>query len=175
MNGIDPGEVSLATLTAFGEAVRTSTLARKAPQLERDVATLWNRLRERGMGDLAVLDLPSRRPAPQRVPLQNLPESFRADVESHLAWAAGEDPFVRDPRPRPLAPRSVRLRRQFIQSAVTARVAAGTPPLQITSLADLVSTEAFRSILRQRHAKGGQKANAYNSNLAKALIAIARA
>src|SRR5215207_5426955 len=175
LNGTAPQQVDLGTLQAFAEAVRSSTLARKAAMLERDVATLWNRLIDRGVADdLTKLDLPHRRPAPKRVLWQDLPASFRSDVDDHLAWAAGEDPFAPDPRSRPLSPGSVRLRRQFIQSAVTALVAAGTPVPQIASLSDLVTPDAFRSILRQRHAQAGQQANAYNAGLAKALIAIAK-
>jgi integrase len=108
------------------------------------------------------------------VPWQDLPASFRSDVDDHLAWAAGEDPFAPDPRSRPLSAGSVRLRRQYIQSAVTALVAAGTPIPQITSLSDLVTPDAFKSILRQRHIEAGQQANAYNAGLAKALIAVAK-
>ena len=175
LNGIALQEVDLCTLQAFGAAVRNSTLARKAAMLERDVATLWNRLIDRGIADdLTRLDLPNRRPAPKRVLWPDLPGSFRSDVDDHLAWAAGDDPFAPDPRPRPLSPGSVRLRRQFIQSAVTALVTAGTPVEQITSLRDLVTPEAFKCILRQRHSEAGQQANAYNEGLAKALIAIAK-
>ena len=175
LNGIAPGQVVPGTLEAFAEAVRSSTLARKAAMLERDVATLWNRLLARGIADdLTPLDLPNRRPAPKRVPWQDLPASFRSDVDDHLAWAAGEDPFAPDPRSRSLSPGSVRLRRQYLQSAVTARVAAGTPVEQITGLRDLVTVDAFKSILRQRHAQAGQQAKAYDTGLAKALIAIAK-
>jgi integrase len=175
MNGIPPQQVDLGTLNAFGAAVRSSTLARKAASLERDVATLWNRLIERGIAHgLTRLELPNRRPAPKRVLWQDLPARFRSDVDDHLAWAAGDDPFAPDPRPRPLSPGSVRLRRQYIQSAVTALIASGTPIQQITALADLVTPEAFKRILRQRHIAAGQQANAYNEGLAKALIAIAK-
>lgn len=175
LNGTAPQQVELRTLQIFGEAVRTSTLARKASVLERDVATLWNRLIDRSLAeDLTRLDLPNRRPAPKRVLWDDLPASFRSDVDTHLVWTAGDDPFALDPRPRPLSKGSVRLRRQFIQSAVTALVAVGTPAQQLTGLRDLVTPAAFKSILRQRHTEAGQQANAYNAGLAKALIAIAK-
>src|SRR5688572_7058224 len=139
LNGMAPEQVNLGVLQAFGEAVRSSTFARKAAMLERDVATLWNRLVDRGIAaGLTRLDLPTRRPAPKRVLWRDLPASFRSDVDDHLAWAAGNDPFAPDPRFRPLAPGSVRLRRQFIHSAATALVAAGTPVEQITGLHALV-------------------------------------
>jgi integrase len=175
LNGTAPQQVDLRALQAFAEAVRSSTLARKAAMLERDVATLWNRLVDRSfVEDLTRLDLPNRRPALKRVLWQDLPESFRSDVDDHLVWAAGDDPFAPDPRSRPLSKGSVRLRRQFIQTAVTAFVASGTPMQQITGLRDLVTPEAFKSILRQRYTEAGQQANAYNAGLAKALIAIAK-
>src|SRR5829696_1632890 len=115
-NGISPQQVDLGVLQAFDEAIRTSTFARKAATLKRDVATLWNRVADSGAAGQALgrLDLPNRRPAPSRVPWESLPESFRTDVEEHLAWASGRDPFAPDPRSRALSPGSVRLRRQFI-------------------------------------------------------------
>src|SRR5215213_5629891 len=98
LNGIPPQQVDLGTLQAFGAAVRNSTLARKAAMLERDVATLWNRLIDRGIAeDLTRLDLPARRPAPKRVLWPDLPVSFQSDVDDHLAWVAGDDPFAPDP------------------------------------------------------------------------------
>src|SRR5215212_218827 len=100
LNGIPPQQTDFGTLQAFGAAVRSSTLARKAAMLERDVATLWNRLVDRGIADdLTRLDLPDRRPTPKRVLWQDLPASFRSDVDDHLASAAGDDPFAPDPRP----------------------------------------------------------------------------
>jgi hypothetical protein len=139
LNGITPEQVSPSVLQAFGDAVRGSTFARKAATVERDVATLWDRLVDKGGTGMVLqrLDLPSRRPAPERVLWADLSESFQADVE-HLVWAAGTDPFAPDPRSRPLSPGSVRLRRQYIQSAVTALIGSGTPIGHIKSLEDLV-------------------------------------
>src|SRR5918995_2460978 len=89
LNGLAPEQVDRGVLQAFAEAVRSSTFARKAAMLERDIATLWNRLIDRGIADgLTRLDLPDRRPAPKRVPWQDLPASFRSDVDDHLVWAA---------------------------------------------------------------------------------------
>ena len=57
---------------------------------------------------------------------------------------------------------------------MTALVASGIPPKQITSLAVLVSPENFKLILRRRFEQVGQKPNAFNDGLAQALLAIAR-
>ncbi len=175
---VGPLRERLASLNParFGLSAHTWSNLRSNLFRAIEVSGLWNRLVDRTAHerDLRRLDLPSRRPAPTRVPWESLPASFRSDVEEHLAWASGQDPFAPDPRPRPLSPGSIRLRRQFIQSAVTALVAAGTPVQDITSLGALVTPEAFKSILRQRHKEADQQANAYNEALAKALVGIAR-
>ena len=75
---------------------------------------------------------------------------------------------------RPLAPKTVTLRVNFIHAAVTALVASGVTPEQITSLSVLVTSENFKLILRRRFEQVGEKPNAFNDGLAKALLAIAR-
>ena len=52
-----------------------------------------------------------------RIALEALPASFREDVERHLAWAACRDPFAIDARSRPVAKRSIDLRRGQILTA----------------------------------------------------------
>jgi integrase len=174
-NQIPPRRVNGAVLGLFAGALRSGTLAPKANTIVRDTATLWNRLAAKcPESALTRLDLPSRRAAPKRVPWSALPQSFRSDVDAHLAWAAGTDPFDPDARPRPLAPRSIVLRRTFLHAAVTALIESGVPVEEITSLAELTSPERFKAILRARHRRAGEKANAFNEGLAKALVAIAR-
>ena len=73
----------------------------------------------------------------------------------------------------PLAPRSLRLRRDQIHAAVTALVESGIKPSAIRSLADLVSPDNFKSILRRRLDSVGGEENTFNHNLGKALVQIA--
>ena len=88
--------------------------------------------------------------------------------------ARGSDSFAADARSRALAPRTLKLRRDQIHAAVTALVESGVKPTAITSLADLVSPENFKRILRRRHETVGGRENAFNRDLAKALVQIAR-
>ena len=83
------------------------------------------------------------------------------------------DPFAADARPRALAPRSLRLRRDQIHAAVTALVESGKKPAAIRSLADLVSPNNFKCILRRRLDSVGGTENTFNLALGKALIQIA--
>ena len=71
-------------------------------------------------------------------------------------------------------PRTFDLRRDQIHAAVTALVDAGTKPSAIKSLADLVTPEAFKIILRQRYNAANGRENAFNRDLAEALVQIAR-
>ena len=74
----------------------------------------------------------------------------------------------------PLAPQTIQLRRNQIHAAVTALVESGVKPTAIRSLADLVSPENFKRILRRRHEKVGGRENVFNHDLARALVQIAR-
>ena len=62
-----------------------------------------------------------RAPA-ERIDVKQLPSSFQEDVESNIAWCGGTDVFAADARSRALAPRTLKLRRNQIQAAVTALV-----------------------------------------------------
>ena len=94
-------------------------------------------------------------------------------MEDYLSWCGVSDPFAADARSRALAPRSVRLRRDQIHAAVTALVEFGTEPSAITSLADLVSPDSVKSILRRRLAGVGGEENTFNHTLGKVLVQIA--
>jgi hypothetical protein len=60
-------------------------------------------------------------------------------IQRFLTWCAGTDVFAANARPRPLAPRTVKLRRDQIHAAVTALVESGVKMSTIKSLAALVT------------------------------------
>jgi integrase len=72
-----------------------------------------------------------------------------------------------------LAPRTLRLRRDQIHAAVTALVESGVEPSAIRSLADLVSPDNFKRILRRRLDGVSGAENTFNRDLGQALIQIA--
>ena len=72
-----------------------------------------------------------------------------------------------------MAPRSLRLRRDQIHAAVTALVESGIKPSAIRSIADLVSPDNFKCILRRRLDSVGGTENTFNLGLGNALIQIA--
>ena len=117
---------------------------------------------------------PSFRAPPKRISWVTLPEEFRADVDKYRAWCEGADAFAAEARPRPLAPRTLKLRGNQIHAAATALADSGLAPASIAGLCDLVSIEHFRRILRQRHREAGEQENNFNRDLAEALVQIAR-
>src|SRR5262249_50691174 len=100
--------------------------------------------------------------------------AFRTDVENYLAWCQDADAFAADARTRPLARRTLKLRRNQIHAAATALINSGVVPAALAGLADLVSVDHFRRILRQRHREAGERENTFNRDLAEALVQVAR-
>ena len=172
--GIAPQQIDDAALAGFFTAMREGSLHRKPNDLHRRTAQIWNEAADQpGLG-LQKVSVPSFRSAPKRLDWDVLSSQFRRSVDDHLAWCSGSDVFAVDARARPLAARTLNLRRGQIHAAVTALVAAGGDPSEIKSLADLVTPVALELILRQRHNAAHRRANAYNRDLAEALVQIAR-
>ena len=173
-NGIEPEEINDAAIEGFITAVRNGTLHRRPNDLHRKVALIWNEAAQRSEFDLQTVEVPSfRRPAKTDrldAPYQRVPQGRRRLPH----WCGGSDLFAADARSRALAPQTVKLRRNQIHAAVTALVESGVKPTAIRSLADLVSPENFKRILRRRHEMVGGGENVFNHDLARALVQIAR-
>jgi len=170
---IGPTAVEAATIVRFVAELAAASLARHIPEQYRGVATAWNALVALRVGEgLCLVALPERA-VPVRVSWDQVPGSLRDDVECYLAWCAVPDPLDPDARARALAPLTVHLRRNQLQSAITAARDAGIALDGLASLADLVARETFRALLRQCWIADGKKLTAYTHGIAGTLIAIA--
>ena len=170
--GLAPKDINDEVIGDFIAAVREGSLCPRPTVLHRQVAQIWNEAaRDPALG-LRPVTVPSFR-APKRIDWALLPKAFRRDVDEYLSWCSVSDPFAADARPRALAPRTLRLRRDQIHAAVTALVESGIKPSAIRSLADLVSPDHFKRILRRRLDSVGGAENTFNLDLGKALIQIA--
>jgi hypothetical protein len=172
--GIEPAQVDDAVIEAFITAVRSGTLHRKPNELHRKVAQIWNEAVERSGLDLQAVRVPSFQSPAKRLDWTLLGRAFRKDADRFLTGGAGTDVFAANARPRPLAPRTVKLRRDQIHAAVTALVESGVKMSTIKSLAVLVTPENFKRILRRRHEMVGGRENIFNHDLAVSLLQIAR-
>ena len=170
--GIKPDRVDEAAIDGFIVAVREGSLHRKPNNLHRQVTLIWNEVAKHcGFPSVRVA---SFRPPIKRIEWTRLTPAFREDVERHLAWCEGGDVFAANARPRALAPRTLKLRRNQIHAAVSALVDSGVSASAIQSLANLVSPENFKRILRRRFELAGGCENAFNRDLAEALVQIGR-
>jgi integrase len=172
--GIDPEAVNDATVADFITAVREHSLHRTPNWLYRQVTRIWNESARDAELGLQSLTVPSFRGSPKRVDWALLSRSFRRDVDKLCKWANQSDPFAPDSRPRRLAPRTLRLRRDQIHAAVSALIDTGMKPAAIRSLADLVTPVNFKKILRRRVEMVDGAQNSFNHSLAIALTLIAR-
>jgi hypothetical protein len=161
VRGIAPTEVDDSTIERFVAELRACTLIRNIDDQRRCVTRAWNRLaRLQPNLELRAVSAPSKGTALARCDWQQLLASFRDDVERYLTWTAVPDPLDEQARRRPLAPKTRRLRREYIHSAVSAAIAGGIDPAQLTSLATLVTPETFKTALGHRWKEDGRKLNA---------------
>jgi integrase len=168
--GLEPKDINDGVIHDFIAAVREQSLCDRPKALHRQVALIWNDLAQNPALWLQRVSVPSFR-APKRIDWNLLPEVFRKDVANYLAWCAVSDPFAADARIRALAPRTLRLRRDEIHAAVTALVESGVDTSTIQLLADLVSPDHLKRILRKRLE---YETNTFNHFLGKTLVQIAR-
>ena len=172
--GINPEAVNDATVADFITAVREQSLHGAPNWLHRQVPLIWNEAaRDTALG-LQSLSVPSFRGPPKRIDWVLLLPSFQRDVDKFLKWASQSDPFAPESRPRRLAPRTLRLRRDQIHAAVSALIDSGIKPAAIRSLADLVTPDNFKRILRRRVEMVDGAPNSFNQSLGIALVLIAR-
>jgi integrase len=172
---IPPQGVGAEALDRFVDELEAATLVRGLRDLERKVALNWNALvRSPAAPELKAIPVPSFKPVSTRLSWATLPPSFREDLEAYLAWCRMPDPLDEDARARALAPRTLRLRREQIHSAVTAAVTAGVQPEMLTSLAAMVEPEVMRALLRQLWKQDGGKLSSYTHGVAGTLIAAAK-
>lgn len=172
---IAPRDVNKEVIDRFIADLKSSSLVRKIVELGQAIVRSWNRVAqvhpEEGLQEVAVT---RRLNGPPRFPWDRLPESFRQDVDMYLQWASVPDPLDDNARRSPLAPKTVRLQRDHIHSAVTAAAAVGIDGSKLSGLASLVELETFKKILRHRWESEGRKLSAYTHGVAGSLIAIAR-
>jgi integrase len=102
-----------------------------------------------------------------------LSPSFQQEADAYLDLRTNPDPF--DERPeaprRPLAASTVRQQREHLRLAASILVQNGEV---IDRLADLVTSERFKRVLRYYHDQANREPNAFVIGVAKTLIQVAQ-
>jgi len=170
--GLAPRDINDDVIEDLMAAVREGSLCPRPSVLHRQITLIWNGAARDPALALQPVTVPPYR-AIRRINWALLPAAFRQDVNDYLSWCRVSDPFAPDARRCPLAPQTLRLCRDQIHAAVTALIESGTEASTIRSLADLVSPNHFKCILRKRLDSVGGEEKCFNHDLGRALVRIA--
>ena len=144
---IRPDDATLADLEAYREAIVNDRLRAK-PELTWDgIVWTWNACR-REVGGWPDIEI--RREMRREVyvrPWSDFPASLKADVDAFLLRLSGAD-LSEDGPARPARPATLKTREKQLRVAASALVHKGVDPASIRSLADIVTLERFKLVLR---------------------------
>jgi integrase len=171
--GIEPDAVTADDLHAYLEQVKAS-LRKKPVETCRRFIKGWNAGRAEVVGWPDIPLIWESRRQTRALGWETFPASYKADVEAWLARQGGDDLMAEDGPPKPLKPVTLNHYRGLSLIFASSLVEQGTPAENIRSLADLVTIEAFKKILRAELERSGNKATATIAKRADILISLAR-
>jgi integrase len=172
--GISPGQVDDTAVQRFLAWLEAKTLHPKPRDLVRRVPNVWNEAStEINFWPTTKLATLSFKTPSKHLQWSDLSPSFQQDADAYLNLRANPDLF--DERPeapkRPLAAATLRQQREHLRLAASILVQKGET---IASLADLVTRERFKNILRHYHHQANREPNAFVIGLAKTLTQVAQ-
>ena len=171
---ISPTEVNDSAVQRFLTWLEAKTLYPKPRDLVRRVPNVWNEASTKFTSWPATkLTALSFRAPSKHLKWSDLSPNFREDADAYLTRRANLDLF--DERPgapkRPLAATTLRQQREHLRLAASNLVRNGN---ELTSLADLVRPEQFKTILRYYHDQAPGEPRAFVVALATTLVQVAR-
>jgi integrase len=156
VQGIRPVDVTFADLEAFHEAIVNDRLRGKPEQTWDMIVWTWNACR-REIKDWPDIEIP--RPIRREIYVRSwsdFPTSLKDDVDRFLIRLSGVD-LDEDGPTRPARRATLKTREYQLRVAASALVLKGVESASIRSLANIVTLERFKLVLRfllDRH--GGQ-------------------
>ena len=124
---------------------------------------------------VATADPAARLEAAAASVAQELPASFRKDLEAYLSWASGADRLADDAPTTPLKASTLRQRREHLRLAASTLALCLGSPDQVEHLATLVAPANMRAILsRYLAATADNQPTTFIRGLAITLLAVAR-
>lgn len=142
--GLHPHEVNNDTAVAYEHHLIERTFEMDPYHTARGAICAWNKFARLVPGwPQQQLVMPQRVKRIMR-PLAEFPPSFAADLRAYLETLNSPPPFGQGARRRPLSPRTIDTRRQFIMRAASILTIKGTSIESIVDLGALASPAAFR-------------------------------
>lgn len=172
--GIAPDEVNCGHAAAYRDEL-VSTQLRKAPEETYRKAVLsWNRAgAAHAFWPQQKLSAPSRQ-TKIRPDLDDLPASFRNDLEAYLRSLSSPDPLADSGFRKPLRPASIKSRRDRAMLFAGALINSGIAAAEVTGLAALVRVKNVHQGLSWLFSQNGGEPLSSHVPLANDLVAIAR-
>ncbi|MFZ2139976.1 MAG: site-specific integrase [Xanthobacteraceae bacterium] len=172
--GISPGDVNDTAVQPFLNWLEAKTLYPKPRDCVRRVPNIWNEASTKfNFWPTTKLTTISFKPAPKHLQWSGLSPSFKQEADTSLALRANPDLFDQRPEApkRPLAATTLRQQREHLRLAASILAQNGEA---IDRLADLVTPERFKRVLRYYHDKANREPNAFVIGVAKTLIQVAQ-
>ena len=166
-----PEEVNDEVLSAFGEMLVRSTVERPK-QVHRDACMTWNRMIDQINGWPTIRLTVPNNARTYAMPLEAFPQSFATDLQAYLDRRAGKELF--GDVPTPASDVTLRCQRIWLLELATASVLSGRKSSSITSLADLVMTDAAKLALTFFWERNGRRKTGQLHNLARLVVNIAK-
>ena len=172
--GIEPEDVNDDVSGRFRDALIAESFVKDPIKTHRDICKLWNRaLREVPGWPATELTVP-RNKKTYTIPLDTFPTPFRDEVDAYFYRCAGKD-ILDDHGPlKPMKPNTIKSRRYRLRQIVSGLVHQGWKIEDITSLSQIVSIEATKSVLRYFLKRAGGKITTQVHSLAVLTKTIAK-
>jgi integrase len=174
--GVEPEAVDDEFLQEVLAAISKVNWGRDTLPFWRKTAAIWNE----AVGSIAGWPPQRLTPPPEatrtrHLSLDQLPLSFRQDLDAYSQWASGADRLADDAPATPLKASTLRQRREHLRLAASTLATALGDAHHIERLATLVIPGNMRSILSAYlAATNDQRPTAFIRSLAITLLAIAR-
>jgi integrase len=174
---ITPEGVNDEVVQGFHRQLEDRTLCPKPRDVVRRVPHLCNEVSEKiEFWPKTRLTTLSFKTPPKRLQWCDLSENFQRDAEAYLAMRGKPDLF--DERPNapkgPLAASTLHQQSEHLRLAASVLIKSGVPAEDIKTLADLVQSERFKTVLRYYHEQANRQPNAFVVCLAQTLIQVAQ-
>lgn len=171
--GVRPRDVTLAELEAYHRAIVNDRLRAKPEETWDSIVWSWNVcLRE--IPGWPHIEIPRvQRREVYVLSWSDFPVSLKTDVDAFLLRLSGAD-LSEDGPSRPSRPTSLKTREKQLRVAASALVLKDVDPLSIRSLADIVTLERFKLVLRFLLDRHGGQTSPQVAQIAAFLKSVAR-
>lgn len=171
--GYDRMDLGDDLVPRFRDWLETATTAKNPESVVKETVRAWNR---------AVTSVPGwpqqpltdiwRRETYTR-PWDALPASFRGDAEAWLETLRHPDILDEHAPRKPLSEETIKARRFQIRQIYAALVDSGIDPDSLVELADIMTLERLRIVLRFHLGRGDGQASSQTAGIATAFVLIA--